>query len=103
MTVPCPYSAPKSLVSPMSAWASKWTTEKVPGPRRPAIPRIVGQAMLWSPPSVKGMAPAATTSLTVRSRSWWARSVSPGGVGTSPASTILSSVNGSTPRPRWGR
>jgi hypothetical protein len=44
----------------------------------------VGLAIEWSPPSTTGIAPAATTSATVRSIAAWLPGESPGSTGASP-------------------
>ena len=73
-------------MSPVSACASKWIIETRPWPRCCATPAASGQATVWSPPRVSGMAPVRATAYTASCRSRTDFSASPEYISTSPAS-----------------
>ena len=56
----------------------------------------------WSPPSTIGIAPASSTSPTVRSIASWRAAGSAGSTGASPKSTTRSAAKASTPASRCG-
>jgi hypothetical protein len=60
----------------------EWTSPT--GPWRLATARMSGSAIEWSPPRTIGIAPAATTSPTVRSIAACVRAGSAGRTGASP-------------------
>jgi hypothetical protein len=66
-----------------------------PGRRTSATAVALGHVIEWSPPRTIGIAPVAATSRTLRWMSAWARSIQAGTMFASPASTTVSTSNGS--------
>ena len=99
MKVPCDRVEPNTSVA-VSVWVSKWTIPT--GPCAAAQARTQGPLTEWSPPSVNGSAPAATTSPTSASMASWVRRGSVGITAASPKSITRSSAKASTPTSRCG-
>jgi hypothetical protein len=99
MNVPCESVDPNTS-SAVSVWVSKWTIPT--GPWAPAHARAQGFVIEWSPPSVNGSAPAASTSPTSASIASCVRGASVGTTAASPKSTTFSSAKASTPTSRCG-
>ena len=74
------------------------SSRRLPQPTCRATPVASGNAIVWSPPRITGIAPATAAACTASSSAAQGGSVSPEFISTSPASTTLSSASGSTPQ-----
>ena len=73
-----------SMMSAVSAWASKWTMPTLPKPWWSATAVAAGQVIEWSPPRITGMMPRLATSPTLARMLAWPASVCPWGQWASP-------------------